>query len=77
MYVEHPQTNGESKATNKEVLIELKRWLGSPKGRWVEELLELLWGYRCTPPPHFVTQETSFRLVYEIYAMVPVEVGDI
>jgi len=47
--VEHPQTNRQAKATNKVILNELKKRLGTAKGRWTEELLEVLWAYKCTP----------------------------
>ncbi|XP_027342939.1 uncharacterized protein LOC113855491 [Abrus precatorius] len=38
MSVEHPQTNGQSEAANKVILHELKRRLGSAKGKWAEKL---------------------------------------
>jgi len=47
--VEHPQTNGQAEAANKVILNELKNWLSKAKGRWTEELLKVLWAYRCTP----------------------------
>jgi len=46
--VEHPQTNGQAKAANKVILSQLKKRLGTAKGKWVDELLEVLWAYRCT-----------------------------
>jgi len=46
--VEHPQTNGQAEAANKVILRELKKRLGDAKGRWADELLEVLWAYRCT-----------------------------
>ncbi|XP_020232779.1 uncharacterized protein LOC109813072 [Cajanus cajan] len=47
--VEHPQANGQAEAANKVILGELKKRLGDAKGAWAEELLEVLWAYRCTP----------------------------
>jgi len=47
--VEHPQTNGQVEAANKVILRELKKRLGYAKGRWANELLEVLLAYRCTP----------------------------
>jgi len=47
--VEHPQTNGQGEAANKAILNELKKRLSPAKGNWTEELLEVLWAYRCTP----------------------------
>jgi len=34
--VEHPQTNGETEAANKVILVELCKLLDSAKGRWPE-----------------------------------------
>ena len=31
------------------ILNELKKRLGKAKGRWTEDLIEVLWAYRCTP----------------------------
>ena len=42
------------------------------KGRWPEELLEVLWAYRCTPQSS--TQETPYSLTYDTDAIIPVEV---
>ena len=61
--VEHPQMNGQVEATNKVVLNELKKRLNPVKGKWTEELLEVLWAYWCTPLS--TTQETLYRLTYE------------
>ena len=46
--VEHPQTNGQAEAANKVILVELRKRLDTAKGRWPEELVEVLWAYRCT-----------------------------
>ncbi|XP_020219431.1 uncharacterized protein K02A2.6 [Cajanus cajan] len=48
--VEHPQTNGQAESANKVILAELKKRLGEAKGAWAEQLPEVLWAYRCTPP---------------------------
>jgi len=47
--VEHLQTNDQDEAANKVILNELKKRLGLEKGKWIEELLEVLWAYKCTP----------------------------
>jgi len=47
--VEHPQTNGQAEAANKVILNQLKKRLDTAKGKWPEELTEVLWAYRCTP----------------------------
>jgi len=40
--VEHPQTNGQAEVANKVILVELCKRLDSAKGRWPEELVEVL-----------------------------------
>jgi len=40
--VEHPQTNGQAEVANKVILVELRKRLDSAKGRWPEELVEVL-----------------------------------
>nr|KYP47820.1 Transposon Ty3-I Gag-Pol polyprotein [Cajanus cajan] len=72
--VEHPQTNGQAKATNKVILRELKKRLGSDKGQWVDELPNILWAYQCTPQS--TTQEPPYKLTYGADAMILVEVGE-
>jgi len=47
--VEHPETNGQAEAANKVILGPLKKRLDATRGKWVDELLEVLWAYRCTP----------------------------
>jgi len=47
--VEHPQTNGQAEAANRVILNALKKRLGTTKGCWTKEQLEVLWLYRCTP----------------------------
>jgi len=46
----------------------------SVKRRWIEELLEALWAYRCTLQSS--TKETPFSLTYGSDAMLPVELGE-
>jgi len=46
--IEHPQTNGQAKAANKVILVELRKRLDNAKGQWPEELVEVLWAYTCT-----------------------------
>ncbi|XP_068466216.1 uncharacterized protein [Phaseolus vulgaris] len=72
--VEHPQTNSQAEAANKVILNDLKKRLGPAKGNWTEELLEVLWAYRCTPQS--TTQETPYSLTYDTEAMIPVEIGE-
>ncbi|RDX70210.1 Retrovirus-related Pol polyprotein from transposon 17.6, partial [Mucuna pruriens] len=72
--VEHPQTNGQAEAANKVILRGLRRRLEEAKGRWAEELPQVLWSYHTTP--HSSTNETPFRLVFGTEAVIPVEVGE-
>ncbi|XP_014524370.1 uncharacterized protein LOC106780585 [Vigna radiata var. radiata] len=72
--VEHPQTNGQAEATNNIIVQELKKRLGPAKEGWVDELDQVLWGYRCSP--HGSIGESSFNLIYGSDAMLPVEVGE-
>jgi len=55
-------------------LNELKKRLGTAKGRWTEELLEVLWAYWCTPQT--MTQETPYNLTYSTETMILVDVGE-
>ena len=43
------------------------------KGRWADELPEVLWAYRIIA--RTLTRETPFSLTYGYEAMVPVEIG--
>jgi len=66
--VEHPKTNRQVEAANKVILNELKKHLGKAKGRWTEELREVLWANRCTPQT--TMQETPYSLTYGTEAMI-------
>ncbi|RDY06849.1 Tf2-6, partial [Mucuna pruriens] len=72
--IEHPQANGQAEAANRVILRGLRRRLEEAKGRWVEELPQVLWSYHTTP--HSTTGETPFRLTYGSKAMIPVEIGE-
>ena len=41
----YPQSNGQTEATNKTLIIVLKKRLEQAKGKWVEELPDVLWAY--------------------------------
>ncbi|RDY08897.1 Pro-Pol polyprotein, partial [Mucuna pruriens] len=72
--VEHLQSNGQAEAANKIILRGLRKRLEEAKGRWAEELPQVLWSYHTTP--HSTTNETPFRLTFGIEAMILVEIGE-
>ena len=41
----YPQSNGQAEAVNKTILNGLKKRLDGAKGRWAEELPNVLWAY--------------------------------
>ena len=51
----------------------LKTRLDDAKGRWVDELPEVLCAYHTTP--RATTNETPFNLTFRTEAVIPVEVG--
>ena len=69
----YPQSNGQAEATNKAVVNGLKKRLDGPKGRWAEELPNVLWAYRTTLRRS--TGETPFSLTYGAKAVVPDEIN--
>ena len=69
----YPQSNDQVEATNKTILNGLKRRLDGAKGRWVEELPNVLWAYRTTLRRS--TGETPFSLTYGAEAVIPTEVN--
>ncbi|XP_061358794.1 uncharacterized protein LOC133302987 [Gastrolobium bilobum] len=72
--VEHPQTNGQVESANKILTNGLKRRVEGCKGSWVEELDNVLWGYKTSVQSSI--QETPFKMTYGFDAMLPVEVGE-
>ncbi|XP_061338845.1 uncharacterized protein LOC133285605 [Gastrolobium bilobum] len=72
--VEHPQSNGLVESTNKMLGKGIKKRLETHKGAWLENLDNVLWGYRTTAQSS--TRETPFRLTYGAEAMIPVEIGE-
>ncbi|RDX99391.1 hypothetical protein CR513_17568, partial [Mucuna pruriens] len=51
----------------------MNKRLQEAKGRWVEELPQVLWLYHTTP--HSTIQENSFRLTFGTNVVIPVEIG--
>ena len=52
---------------------ELKKRLDDAKGKWIEELLHVLWTYRTTPRKS--TRETPLSMTYGAEAVIPLENG--
>ena len=71
MSVARPQANRQVKAMNKTIKHNLKTKLKNLKGRWVDDLLEVLWAYKTTAIS--TTGETLFSLAYNYEVMVLVE----
>ena len=69
----YPQSNGQVEATNKAIMNELKKRLDDAKGRWAEELPNILWAYRTTPKRS--TRETLFSLTYGEEVVIPAEMN--
>ncbi|XP_042443841.1 uncharacterized protein LOC122028934 [Zingiber officinale] len=72
-FVAYPQSNGQTKVTNREIVQGLKVKLDHIGGDWVEELASILWAYHTTPRESTVSP--PFHLVYGSEAVVPIEVG--
>ena len=70
--VARPQANGQVETVYKMIKHNLKIKLEDLKGRWANELPEVLWAYRTTARTS--TEETPFLLVYGYEVMVPVEI---
>ncbi|KAJ0433317.1 putative nucleotidyltransferase, Ribonuclease H [Helianthus annuus] len=67
----HPQANGQVESSNKIIINNLKKKLGSKKGKWAEELPYVLWADRTTPKN--ATGQTPFSLVFGAEAVIPTE----
>ncbi|CAL8990977.1 unnamed protein product, partial [Prunus brigantina] len=65
----YPQGNGQAEASNKIVLDCLKKRLEGAKGKWVDELLGVLWAYRTTKRRSI--RKTPFSLAYGTEAIIP------
>ena len=69
----YPQGNGQVEVVNKVIVNKLKKRLDDTKGRWVEELLHVLWTYQTT---HWrSTGETPILMSYGAEAVIPIETG--
>ena len=70
--LQYPQSNGQAESFNKTLLIALKKWLHSAKGKWVDELLGVLWAYKMTSRKP--TGVSPFALTYGIETIIPKEI---
>ena len=69
----YPKCNEQAEATNKTIMNGIKKWLEKAKGKWVEELSNVLWAYWTTPRK--ATNETPYSLAFSFEAVIPQEVG--
>ena len=68
----HPQANGQVEVVNKNLKSSMKKRLEEAKGRWPEELPQVMWAYRTMTKTS--TRHTPFSLAYGCKAMLPIEV---
>ena len=71
--VMQPQAKWQVKAINKTIKHNLKMKLENLKGRWTDDLPEVLWAYKTTTKS--TTGEMPNLLAYKYEAMIPVELG--
>lgn len=64
------QSNGQAEVTNKAIVSGLKKRLKGVKGKWTEELPNVLWAYRTMPQRS--TGETLYSLTYGVEAVIPI-----
>ena len=69
----YPLSNDQAEASNKTLLMALKKHLHSTKGKWVDELRGVLWAYRTTSWKP--TGVSPFALTYGIETIIPTEIG--
>ena len=69
----YPQGNRQVETVNNVIVNGLKKRLDDAKGKWVEELLHVLWTYRTTPRRSI--RETPFSMTYGAEAVIPLENG--
>ena len=68
----YPQSNGRAEVSNRIVLVGINKRLEEAKGKWTEELFNVLWAYRTTPRASI--GETPYAMTYRVEAVIPLEV---
>jgi hypothetical protein len=69
----YAQANGQAKASNKVLIMLIKKKVEEHPRRWHEVLSEALWVHRVSK--HGATKVTPFELVFSQEAVLPVEVN--
>ena len=69
----YPQRNGQAESSNKIIFECIKNKLEEKKGRWVDELENVLWAYRTTR--RISTEEIPFSIVYGTEDIIPTELS--
>ena len=68
----YPQCNGQAEESNKTIVNGIKKRLEKAMGKWVKELLNMLWAYRTTS--RRAMNETLYSLVSEFEPIILLEV---
>ncbi|XP_059635696.1 uncharacterized protein LOC132277870 [Cornus florida] len=69
--VSHPQANGQAEITDRTIFAYIKKKLKNEKGKWLDELPNVLWAYRTTL--RWQTRESPFAMAYGTEAVIPIE----
>ena len=69
----YPQSNGQTKVTNKILLNSLKKRLEGAKEKWVDKLPRVLWPYRTTSRK--LIGVIPFALAYRMEAIILNKIG--
>ncbi|GFY96809.1 hypothetical protein Acr_11g0011150 [Actinidia rufa] len=68
----YPQCNKQAKASKKTIMNGIKKRLEKVKGKWVEEMPNVLWAYQTTPRK--ATNKTPYSLSFGFKTVIPLEV---
>ena len=64
---------GKPRPPTRQLLNKIKKRLEKAKGKWVKELLNVLWAYRTMPQK--VTNKTLYTLTFRFKIVIPLEVS--